>query len=419
MTARTNIGFVATRVVGTDGVSLETAKWAAVLERLGARCSYFAGESDRDPSVCEVVPLAHFEHPEISALQAALFGATTRAREVSLRVDAAKHALKDALGAYVERFDIDVLVAENALTIPMHIPLGLALTEFIAETGIPTIAHHHDFAWERDRFRINACGDHLATAFPPDLPSIQHVVINSHAAEQLSHRRGLSNALIPNVYDFALPRPDGSRTGALRDAVGLAPGEPFILQPTRVVPRKWIERAVEIVRDLAASRHTAHLARPTLVISHASGDEGDAYLHRLEGYARSLGVRLCGIGDLVGTGADGRPFTIGEVYEAADLVTYTSGYEGFGNAFVESVYHRRPIVVNRYAVYVADIEPKGFDVVAVDGFATAEAIDQLRRVLDDPGRRQAMTDHNAELGRRHYSFEVLEARLAHLLSRLA
>jgi len=39
----------------------------------------------------------------------------------------------------------------------LNIPLGLALTEFIAETCIPTIAHHHDFYWERDRFLVN-CG---------------------------------------------------------------------------------------------------------------------------------------------------------------------------------------------------------------------------------------------------------------------
>jgi len=36
----------------------------------------------------------------------------------------------------------------------MHIPLGLALTEFLAETSLPCIAHHHDFYWERERFAI-------------------------------------------------------------------------------------------------------------------------------------------------------------------------------------------------------------------------------------------------------------------------
>ena len=40
------IGFVSTRLAGTDGVSLETSKWVTVLERLGHTCFYFAGQSD-------------------------------------------------------------------------------------------------------------------------------------------------------------------------------------------------------------------------------------------------------------------------------------------------------------------------------------------------------------------------------------
>ena len=62
------------------------------------------------------------------------------------------------------------------LTISMHIPPGIALTELIAETGIPTIARHHDFYRERTRFLVNAVGDYLRMAFPPNLPNIEHVV---------------------------------------------------------------------------------------------------------------------------------------------------------------------------------------------------------------------------------------------------
>jgi len=42
-----NIGFISTRIAGTDGVSLEIEKWATVLERNGFNCYYFAGELDR------------------------------------------------------------------------------------------------------------------------------------------------------------------------------------------------------------------------------------------------------------------------------------------------------------------------------------------------------------------------------------
>ena len=43
-----NIGFVSTRFAGTDGVSLEAAKWSETLQKSGHRCFWFAGELDRD-----------------------------------------------------------------------------------------------------------------------------------------------------------------------------------------------------------------------------------------------------------------------------------------------------------------------------------------------------------------------------------
>jgi len=45
-------------------------------------------------------------------------------------------------------FEIDLIIVENAFAIPINIPLGLAVTELLAETGIPTIAHNHDFFWD-------------------------------------------------------------------------------------------------------------------------------------------------------------------------------------------------------------------------------------------------------------------------------
>src|SRR5215510_11227601 len=63
-----HIGFISTRFAGTDGVSLETQKWATVFERLGHKCFYLAGECDRNADQCQVVPEAHYRHPEIDAL---------------------------------------------------------------------------------------------------------------------------------------------------------------------------------------------------------------------------------------------------------------------------------------------------------------------------------------------------------------
>jgi len=119
-------------------------------------------------------------------------------------------------------------------------------------------------------------------AFPPNLPSIRHVVINSLASELLSFRRGISNMVIPNVLDFALEPPSlDDYCNDLRERIGLQKDDLFILQPTRVVPRKWIERSIEIVRNMK-------LPNPALIISHAMDDEGEDYKLRIDEYGRTF-----------------------------------------------------------------------------------------------------------------------------------
>ena len=100
----------------------------------------------------------------------------------------------------------------------------------------------------------------------------------------------------------------------------------------------------------------------------------------------------------------------------ADFVTYTSLYEGFGNAFLEAVYFRKPLLINRYEVFVRDIEPQEFDLIVMDGFITERVVKQVREVLESPERREMMVDHNYAVATRHYSYEVLRKRLAFLIA---
>jgi hypothetical protein len=69
------IGIVSTRLSGTDGVSLEAAKWTVVLERLGYSCFYLAGELDRPPERSRLTPEAAYSHPDIDAINTVAFRA--------------------------------------------------------------------------------------------------------------------------------------------------------------------------------------------------------------------------------------------------------------------------------------------------------------------------------------------------------
>ena len=156
-----NIGFISTRIAGTDGVSLEIEKWTEVLERNGYNCYFFAGELDRSEEQSYLVEEAHFEHPVIIEINNDVFGKEIRSPKTSTAIQNFKDSLKNRLYDFLKKFKINLIIPENALTIPMNIPLGIAITEIIAETGIPTIAHHHDFYRERNRFLINACKDYF------------------------------------------------------------------------------------------------------------------------------------------------------------------------------------------------------------------------------------------------------------------
>ncbi len=410
-----NIGFVATRLAGTDGVSLETAKWANVFESEGNLCFYMAGElgEGRAPERSLLVEEAHFQHPVVQEIYHGCMGVSVREPSVTKKIHLVKDKLKGCIYEFIKEFNIDLLIPENALTIPMNIPLGLAITEVIAETGIPTIAHHHDFFWERKRFLINACWDYLNMAFPPHLPSVQHVVINSSQDNQLSLRTGISATIIPNVMDFDNPPPSPDEASfGVRDSLGIKPDEFFILQPTRVVKRKGVEHAIELVSRLGM--------KAKLVISHASGDEGHEYERRIREYSSLLKVDTLFVSDIVrprrGKTSDGKMiYAPHDLYCHADLVTYPSNLEGFGNAFLEAVYFRRPIVVNNYSIYAIDIRPKGFETIELDDYVDARAVDATRKVLQDPTLAEEMTQRNYELGRKYYSYSVLRQRLNMLL----
>lgn len=433
-------GIVATRLSGTDGVSLETAKWTTVLDRLGVRSFFFAGLLDRPAEVSRVVPEAHFLHPDIDAINRVVFNGRAaagamegeaatdelsigrrdffspyiRPAHLSRRIFELRAHLRDELYSFVRDFDLDILIVENALAIPLNIPLGLAISDFVAETGIPVIAHHHDLAWERQRFAVNSVPDYIAGAFPPPLPSVRHVVINSVQANQLAWRHGLPSRVIPNVMDFDRePHALDDYARRARRDLGVEDGEAFVLQPTRIIQRKGIEHAIELVRRLGIPAK--------LVVSHAGGEEDDDYQERLREFAQLLDVPVRFESDLVGTErgrtADGRSiYALADVYPQADLVTYPSTIEGFGNAFLEAIYFRRPLVVNRYSVYEIDIKPKGFRVVEFDNYISEATVREARGLIEDPARAGDWADINYDLACRHYSFAVLQRRLGALVA---
>lgn len=204
------IGFISTRLNGADGVSLEVVKWAKVLHRLGHKLFYCAGELGGYCADGCLIPQLHFEHQSTLAFSQRAFRENASKRDTKKLVDEI-YEVADEIRAPLRRFirshHLDLIIVENALTSPMNLPLGISLMGLIAELGVHTIAHDHDFYRERQRSQSNNLLDLLDTTFPARLPTIQHVTLNTIAQRRLKDRCGIDSVVIPNVHDFAAPSP--------------------------------------------------------------------------------------------------------------------------------------------------------------------------------------------------------------------
>ena len=413
-----NIGFVSTRFAGTDGVSLEASKWADVFEKSGHQPFWFAGELDRDPDKSYLVPEAHFTYKENKSINGILFGTKNpRPRKITDQVYKLKENIKNKLYDFLDKFNIDLLIPQNAMTIPVNVPLGLALAEIIQETNIPTIAHHHDFYWERERFTLNCAKDYLSAAFPLRSNSnVMHVTINSNAQVSLASNLGISSTVIPNVLDYSSPpHINTERASRFRESLDIKPDDYMVLLPLRVVPRKALEVAVEIIAQLGDEKYN-------LVVSHEAGDEGFKYRDKVKNFAARSNVKIHFVEAKLrnpwqdyGEDSDKSSYTLWDIYPNADLVIIPSMYEGFGNAFLEAVYFKKPVVINRYQNFVTDIEPHGFNLITMDGFADTAVAEKVYNIMESYQEREEMVNKNYSKAKKLFGYSVLRDSLNTIL----
>jgi glycosyltransferase involved in cell wall biosynthesis len=329
------------RLGGQDGVSIVASSWQRQLTELGFTVRTVAGSGAADRVL-----------PGLALDAAAPVGSAE---------------LTDALRG------VDLVVAENILTIPLNVPVSLAVAEVLR--GRPVIVHHHDPPWQRARFA------HV-TALPLDDPAWRHVTINQMTERQF-RRRGIAATTIPNAFDTEAPPGDRE---AMRDRLGVGPGERLALHPVRAIARKDVPAALRLATAVGAAYWLA-------------GPAEEDYASTVERLLADARVRVL---------RDG--FTsIPDAYAAADAVLFPSLWEGFGLPPLEAAVHRRLVAVGRYPV-AEELRSLGFR-----WLPTADPA-PLAAALDDPASVKADLDVNHELVRAHFSLPALRDALRALLT---
>jgi len=123
-------------------------------------------------------------------------------------------------------------------------------------------------------------------------------------------------------------------------------------------------------------------------------------------------------------------YSLWDAYAHADLVTYPSVLEGWGNQFLEAIFAKKPVIVYEYPVYVSDLKDKGFDVISLgdthevdpNGLvivdeklikkAAIEAID----ILINSGKRIKIAENNFAICDKYFSYQSLGRILGKLFA---
>jgi glycosyltransferase involved in cell wall biosynthesis len=418
-----NIGMIIGRIGDVDGVALEAEKWIHVLERMGNQVFILSGRFQGHPIPPERethLPILSFFSPECEWEQnRAFFYPPDDPDELLVTLENNALRIATEIFGWALRNKIDVLLSENASALPCHLSMGLGIKLAVDTMDIPVVTHDHDYAWERNTRYDSSFAEvkslvHETFPLRP-APHIRHTVINSATQEVVKQRFDIDAHVVPNVMDFNRPFgvPDDYNRDLLEE-IGVRNDDIPVFQITRIVERKGIEVAIDLVGQLDDPRIKL------VITGSAADDDRKGYYKRLVDQIAEQGLggrvhfayhRILSDRDYL---PDGRKiYSLSDAYASSIACTYFSTYEGFGNAFVEAILSKRPIFVNNYKpVFWPDIGSKGFKCVMLeDNRLTDEALAEVNEILHNPKLRKEITEHNFRLGREHFSYEVLQEKL--------
>ena len=378
------------RLGGLDGVSVVARRWGSILEKQGWRVVTVAGEdgADRvvsglglDPS--QFPPWAGSQEGSVSeralserALGAQVDSSAQAPRQTDSRWDSDRQPL------LAERFaaavsDADLVVAANLCSLPLNLPASAAVARVLA--GRRAILHHHDLPWQRQRFA------HI-TELPPLDDAWKHVVVSELTAKQMA-QRGIEARVVYNPFETRLPAGERDQ---MRRRLGVEPDELLAVHPVRAIARKNIPAALKVCEALGAAYWL-------------TGPAEEGYDGELEAVLASAACRVLRL-----PAAD-----LADLYAAADLVVFTSTWEGFGNPPVEAAVWRRPAVVDGYPV-ASELRALGFE------WFTPGDVALLLRLLAEPdsGELEGLLARNRAAAERHLSMEVIGEQIADLLAEM-
>lgn len=445
-----NIAMVHFRVGELDGVSLEMDKWKLVLEEMGHTVTYLAGSIGLVTG--HIIPEMALDWIPGHTIRKNAFVELSEwksEKEFEEEILSKVEVIKPKIQAFIEDNEIDFLIPNNIFCLPLNIPTSIALFEVIEEKSLSGINHNHDFTWERTDYTptCSLIKKYLKKYFPPDLSSFHQVVINKLAKNSLKKRTGIDSSVVPNVFYFE--ENDWIKdeyNSDLKRNLNIGKNDIIMLQATRIVDRKGIELAIDVIAELNKNLHLIR-QKPLydgktfginnkIVFILPNLIEDQFYMEKLKSKMEELIVeyRFCNDQFAHERYAQGgkKIYSLWDSYIHSDIVTYPSLIEGWGNQFLEAIKGRLPILIFEYSVYESDINPLGFETVSLgaeilgkddDGLVyisekrIKDASNKIIQYLHNKQLRKQVVEKNYQIGLEKLSIAALKGYIEPLIDK--
>lgn len=445
-----NIALIHFRVGETDGVSLEMDKWKKQLIRMNHRVYYIAG-NPYDDDTFVIKELAYDDSEDLRLSDECFIKLKDETNEsLHTKIDERASIICRQMIDLITHLNLHLIIPNNLFALAKSLAVAKGIYDALIKTGIQAICHHHDFYWERKRYQHPTAPfvtEYLDRYFPPLSQQMSHVVINSDARFDLMAKKGLTASIVPNVFDFEGPswvEDDFNRDFLSQFHVD--DSQIVFLQATRVVNRKAIELTIDLIDHMNRQKDKyvgkmiydgrTFTSQTSFVLLCVGLHEGiDHYEDRLISYAHEKNVRLILDPTKVSHTRKNdtmKSYALWDAYVHADIISYPSIYEGFGNQFLEALFARKPLLLFEYKVFEHDIKHHGFsyaslgntiehddhDLVHVSHQQLDIASKTIERYLFDRNYREQVVKSNFILGKRHYGMDKLYELIGELLNHL-
>ena len=381
------IAIIHYRVGGTDGVSLEIEKRKKILENHGCEVKLIAGP--RSKKADYTIKELEWDDGVIPIIKQNSFVCFNRndLDDVELKKEMNKIAniITKQLSKIQQEEEFDHVLVHNIFSFGGHMATSKALYLWIEKFKIPCLATHHDFYWEKKESSLPRNGylrRYIEKYMPPKSKYIKHVVINSLAQKELQKRKGIKAVVVGDVFDFDKPKWNkGGFNGEFLEKFNIKPNDLVVLQATRIVPRKGIEIAIDYTKHLKErldeikgkvlynGKVISSNSDVILVLAGYTETENQDYLFKLKNKILEEGISARFISEHISArrsfSAKVKKFSLWDAYVYADIVTYPSLWEGWGNQFIEAVFAKKPIVMYEYPVYRQDILNEGYHIISL------------------------------------------------------